>query len=52
MNSLLTGFLVQVGVRLAIKLHKGPCHELAEKFRKEIEAEAQKRGEEVKNEKT
>jgi hypothetical protein len=36
MKSALLAFAIKVGVRLAIKLHKGPLHELAEKYRLEI----------------
>ena len=32
----LADFGVKVLVRLAIKLHKGPAHELAEKYKEEL----------------
>lgn len=39
----LADFAVRVGVSLALRFHRGPCHELAEKYRLEIAlAEKQK----------
>ena len=37
--TMLADFAVKAGVNLAIKLHRGPMHELAEKYRKELEAQ-------------
>ena len=38
MTSAIQAFLVKLAIKLAVRLHKGPAHELAEKWRKEIEA--------------
>jgi hypothetical protein len=36
MNPVLQAFLIKVGLSLAKKLHCGPLHRLAERYRKEL----------------